>query len=335
MNDILGIHFAGYDRVIALPLFIILIVLAIRNYRRIKNTFLNLSHKKLQQLIFPHFSLLRHLIKAICTVVSLFLLFIALIQPQWGKKEQIIIQEGRDLLILLDISRSMLAQDVKPNRLELAKLKVRNLLEKLSFERVGLILFSGSAFVQCPLTSDHAAFLMFLDNVDTESISSGTTSIGSALNKAIDVFGNSQDRKNKLILLITDGEDFSLNLNEAKQRALREEVTLFALGIGSTQGAPIPIIDYSTGKQSGFEVDEKGNVQLSKLNEKVLKEICTMLKGTYFKAIYQDTEINSLVNLIKKFEKEQFADKKLSLYEDQYPWFLGIATALLALEWIL
>lgn len=334
MNDLFGIHLGGYDRFMALPLFVVLIILAIRNYRRIRYTFHLLAHKKLRSIIFAHFSLTRQFIKTCCLSMALILLFIALLQPQWGKKEQVIVQEGRDLLVLLDVSRSMLAQDVKPNRLELAKLKIRSLLEKLSVERVGLILFSGSAFVQCPLTGDHAAFLMFLENVDTESISSGTTSIGSALNKAIDVFNNAPDRKNKLILLITDGEDFSLNLNEAKQRALQEQATLFALGVGTTHGAPIPILD-AAGKQIGFESDEKGSIQLSVLNEKMLKEICQTLHGTYFRAVYQDSDLDALVTLIRKFEKEQFADKKLSLYEDQYPWFLGIATALLALEWIL
>jgi hypothetical protein len=211
---------------------------------------------------------------------------------------------------------------------------IRSLLDKLTVERLGLILFSGSAFVQCPLTADRAAFLMFLENVDAEAISSGTTSIGSALNRAVDVFANAPERKNKLILLITDGEDFSLNINEAKQRAIQDQVTLFALGVGTKQGAPIPIVD-PMGKQVGHEMDGQGNVQLSTLNETMLKDICKTLQGNYFKAEYQDDDLDSLVGLIKKFEKEQFTDKKLSLYEDHYPWFLGIATALLALEWIL
>ncbi len=334
MSDLFGIHFGGSGRLILFPLFLILIGLAIRNYRRISRTFTQLAHRKLRSIIFPHFSRTKQLLKTCCLSISLLLLFIALMQPQWGKKEQVVIQEGRDLLILLDVSRSMLAQDMRPNRLEFAKLKIRSLLDKLTVERLGLILFSGSAFVQCPLTGDRAAFLMFLENVDAEAISSGTTSIGSALNRAVDVFAHAPERKNKLILLITDGEDFSLNMNEAKQRAVQDQITLFALGVGTPQGAPIPILD-SMGKQVGHETDAQGNIQLSALNETMLKNICQTLKGTYFKAHYQDDDLDSLVTLIKKFEKEQFTDKKLSLYEDHYPWFLGIAAALLALEWIL
>ncbi|MBS1988638.1 VWA domain-containing protein [Candidatus Dependentiae bacterium] len=334
MSDLFGIHFSGSGRLIFLPLFLLLIGLTIRNYRRISKTFTQLTHRTLHSIIFPHFSRTKQLLKACCLSLSLIFLFIALMQPQWGKKEQIIVQEGRDLMVLLDVSRSMLAQDMRPNRLEFSKLKIRSLLDKLTVERLGLILFSGSAFVQCPLTADRAAFLMFLENVDAEAISSGTTSIGSALNRAVDVFANAPERKNKLILLITDGEDFSLNINEAKQRAIQDQVTLFALGVGTKQGAPIPIVD-SMGKQVGHEMDGQGNVQLSALNETMLKDICKTLQGNYFKAEYQDDDLDSLVGLIKKFEKEQFTDKKLSLYEDHYPWFLGIATALLALEWIL
>lgn len=334
MSDFFGIHFSGSGRLIFLPLFLLLIGLAIRNYRRISKTFTLLAHSRLRSIIFPHFSRTKQLLKTCCLSLSLILLFIALMQPQWGKKEQIIVQEGRDLIVLLDVSRSMLAQDIRPNRLEFAKLKIRSLLDKLTVERLGLILFSGSAFVQCPLTGDRAAFLMFLENVDAEAISSGTTSIGSALNRAVDVFENAPERKNKLILLITDGEDFSLNINEAKQRALKDQVILFALGVGTKQGAPIPIID-PMGKQVGHEMDAQGNIHLSALNETMLKDICKTLQGTYFKAEYQDDDLDSLVALIKKFEKEQFTDKKLSLYEDHYPWFLGIAAALLALEWIL
>jgi Ca-activated chloride channel family protein len=334
MSDLFGIHFSGSGRLIFLPLFLLLIGLTIRNYRRISKTFTQLTHRTLHSIIFPHFSRTKQLLKACCLSLSLIFLFIALMQPQWGKKEQIIVQEGRDLMVLLDVSRSMLAQDMRPNRLEFSKLKIRSLLDKLTVERLGLILFSGSAFVQCPLTADRAAFLMFLENVDAEAISSGTTSIGSALNRAVDVFANAPERKNKLILLITDGEDFSLNINEAKQRAIQDQVTLFALGVGTKQGAPIPIVD-PMGKQVGHEMDGQGNVQLSTLNETMLKDICKTLQGNYFKAEYQDDDLDSLVGLIKKFEKEQFTDKKLSLYEDHYPWFLGIATALLALEWIL
>ena len=267
-------------------------------------------------------------------VLALFFLFIAMLRPQWNKKEQTVAQEGRDLLVVLDISRSMLAQDLKPNRIEFVKLKIRALLQKLKFERVGLLLFSGTAFVQCPLTIDYKTFLMFLDQVDVETIASGTTAIDGALKKAIGVFDKIPERKNKLVLLVTDGEDFSVNLDPVKKTAKEKNITVLTLGIGTEQGAPIPIVD-ARGRQKGYESDKKGNVVFSKLNETLLQKISDDLHGCYVRSSYDDSDLEDLVDFIGTFEKEQLADKKFSLYEDKYPIFLSIAWIFLALEWIL
>jgi len=207
MVDLFDIHFAGAHRIIFLPLFMFLIYLVMRQYLNLKKQVGLLVHSNNQQNILKNFSLRQQFFKTLLMICSITLIFLSLLQPQWGKKEISTRQEGRDLLIALDISRSMLAKDLKPNRLEFTKLKIRNLLQRLDFERVGMILFSGSAFLQCPLTVDHAAFLMFLDQVDVESIASGTTSMSNALLKAIEVFSTS-DRKNKLVVVATDGEDF-------------------------------------------------------------------------------------------------------------------------------
>ncbi|MCF7799415.1 VWA domain-containing protein [Candidatus Babeliales bacterium] len=330
----LGIYWAGLNNFIFLPVFLIIIFFVIRNYLRAKKNLPVLCDKTNLRIIFSNFSLLKKLLKSIFLIGALILIFIALLRPSWDKKETKIAQEGRDLLIALDISRSMMAQDLKPNRLAFTKLKIRNLLEKLDFERVGLILFSGSAFLLCPLTVDHAAFLMFLDQVSVESIASGTTSIDSALNKAIEVFGFDKNRKNKFLVLATDGEDFSLNLESVKNKAKQENIKLFALGVGTVQGAPIPKFDLS-GKQIGNEVDENNNIILSKLNENVLQNISEYLNGKYFKISFSDSDLDQLIGEIRKYEKEKFLDKNISFYQDKYPWLLGAAWILLALEWIL
>lgn len=334
MNDLLGIHWAGLDRLMYLPLLIVFIIFIFRNYFRIRAAANLLVHPVTGSAVFKNFSLIKQGIKVFLLSLGACLIFLALLQPQWGTKEQQVVQEGRDLLILLDISRSMLAQDLKPSRLDFAKLKIRELIKQLPFERVGLILFSGSAFLQCPLTGDQAAFLMFLNHVDTETISSGTTAVDTAFLKAIEVFETSPGRKNKLVLLITDGEDFSLHLNVVKRKAAEYNLKLFAWGVGTSQGAPIPRLDIA-GKQIGHEVDASGNIVLSSLNEKLLKEMCSQLNGHYLKASYDDTDLNQLARIIQSFEKESFADKKISMYQDQYPWLLGAAWVALALEWIL
>ncbi|MBD3273195.1 VWA domain-containing protein [Candidatus Dependentiae bacterium] len=334
MIKFLGIYFAGINKLFLLPVFLFIIFFIIKNYLNNKKLIKKIVHKNNKKYIYKFFSDKKYLLKTILQIVALIFIFISLLQPQWNKKEINVQQEGRDLLIALDISRSMLAQDLKPNRLEFTKLKIRNLLKKLDFERVGLILFSGSAFLQCPLTSDHNAFLMFLDQVDPETISSGTTAIDNAILKSIEVFSQSRGRKNKLLLLATDGEDFSLNLDHVRNKAEKENIKVFALGIGTKQGAPIPKID-SQGNQIGHELDENGNIAISKLNSDSLYKITKTLSGKFFRFTYDNSDLDSIKRVIQAFEKEKFQDKKMSLYQDQYPWFLAISFLCLALEWIL
>jgi Ca-activated chloride channel family protein len=328
------IYWASLDNILYLPAFIIPIIGIFLYYYRAKKSYKYLCHPATQKIIFKNFSLKKLFFKGVLLSLALLFLLCALLQPQWGKKDEILIQEGRDVIFLLDISRSMLAQDLKPNRLDFAKLKIKNLLSLLSFERIGLIIFSGSAFVQCPLTSDHNAFLMYLDDIDAQSLSSGTTALDTALAKALEVFSVTPERKNKLVVTFTDGEDFSVNLEGVKQLASSQKIHFFTLGVGSPEGAPIPLFD-SYGKSAGFEKESNGTIALSKLNETLLKNTSSFLDGTYVRATYDNSDINKISSLIKAFEKEKFSDKTISNYEDQYPWFLGIAWVLLALEWLL
>jgi Ca-activated chloride channel family protein len=333
MITTLGIHWAGFDRIIFLPIFLVLIFFIIRNYRRITHAATLLVHTTHRVTIFPHFSPRRQWLKAFLLSSGIMFIFLALLQPQWGKKEHTIAQEGRDVLILLDISRSMKAADIKPNRLDFAKLKIKALLDKIVCDRVGLIVFSGSAFVQCPLTADHAAFSMFLDHVDTEIVSSGTTALDTALLKALEVFSSSQGRKNKLAVLLTDGEDFSCNINAATNQALQENLHVFAIGIGTTDGAPIPVFN-EEGIQTGHQTNEKGEIVLSCLGEQTLSTLCSHVHGIYVPMTYNDNDIDTIASRVAQYEKEKFEDKKISMFEDQYPWLLGIAWICLLLEWI-
>src|SRR5579872_3626291 len=182
----------------------------------------------------------KQFIKSCLITVGFLFLCIALLRPQWSKSEETVAQSGRDVYIALDISRSMLASDSKPNRLICAKEKIKRLLKKLSCERVGLILFSGSAFVQCPLTADYAAFYLYLDAVDAELISSGTTALDQAIRQALSSFEATPGRKNKLLVLFTDGEDFSHNLHDIKQEAAQAGLSIFTIGVGTPEGAPVP-----------------------------------------------------------------------------------------------
>lgn len=279
-------------------------------------------------------SLLKLFVRSALYFLAFLFLCLALMRPQWNKKEQIVMQEGRDLFIALDISGSMLATDMSPNRLEFAKKKIKALVNSLSSERVGLILFSGSTFVQCPLTSDYGAFFMFLDQVDTQTISSGTTAIDKAIAQALEAFASSSNKKNKLLVLVTDGEDFSTNLSQLKQQAHDQGMIIFTVGIGTATGAPIPLYDQQ-GKQQGHQKDKNGAVVISRLNEALLQTVAADVGGMYLHATPNAADIGQLVKKLERIEKEKNEEKKWSAYEDQYPLFLLVTFIALCLEWIL
>ena len=261
-----GVQWASIQNLMYLPVLVCVIGILIYAGIRRRRIIAMLAASRWSNVMIHAASPGRSLFKIVLMIIGCCGLFLALLQPQWDKKEEMVEQRGRDLFIGLDISRSMLAQDIVPNRLAFAKEKIKKLVKKLSCERVGLILFSGSTFVQCPLTSDYGAFYLFLNQIDAESISSGTTAIDAAIAQAIEAFNRGADRKHKLLILFTDGEDFSSNLTKIKQDAIGAGMHIFTLGVGTTDGAPIPLFD-ARGNQQGHQLDKKGKVVITRLNE--------------------------------------------------------------------
>jgi Ca-activated chloride channel family protein len=276
----------------------------------------------------------KHIVKLILLSIGSLFLFIALLRPQWNKSEEVIKQQGRDMYIALDISRSMLAADCKPNRLAYAKAKIKRLVRRLSCERVGLILFSGTAFIQCPLTSDYSAFYLYLDAVDAELISSGTTALDKAIVQALQSFSTMPDRKSKLLVLFTDGEDFSHNLSGVKKEAAQNNLSIFTIGIGTPEGAPVPVFD-AHGSIVGHQKDEKGAVVISRLNEGILSALSCDAGGQYMRATRNDDDIVSFVRAVQAREKETIGERKMSRFEDQYHYFLFVSFICFVLEWLL
>ncbi|MBT3455560.1 VWA domain-containing protein [bacterium] len=282
------------------------------------------------KLLLKHFSKLRIYFKMIFLFAGFLFLSVAFLRPQWDKKQDRVEQEGRDLFIALDISRSMLAEDEKPSRLEAAKKKIKKLVKNLSCERVGLILFSGAAFIQCPLTNDYGAFFLFLDDVDVETISTGTTAIDQAIKKALESFEKIGNRKNKLLALFTDGEDFSTNLKGIKELAFSKGATIFTFGVGTEGGAPIPLV-----KENGHQKDEFGKVVISKLNVGLLKSLSHDSGGIFVRSTQDDSDIILLMDRVQKIEKERLEDKNVIRPEEQYCYFAFASFLCFLLEWLI
>lgn len=329
-----GIEWGALHHWYLLPIFGIAILMIIYRLYRQYDVRKKLAGTVQAKKFLRHCSLPKMIIKTMLLIISLICLFIAFLRPMWNKKEEIIEQEGRDLFIALDISRSMLAADCQPSRLACAKEKIKQLLQMLSCERVGLILFSGSSIVQCPLTTDYGAFLMFLDQIDAETVSSGTTALDQAITKAMESFGAMPDKKNKLLVIFTDGEDFSSNLSSIKSKAIAAGMHIFTIGVGTTQGAPIPLFD-AYGKQTGHQKDSKGNVVISRLNEGILKGVAHDSGSVYVRMSSDASDLKELVKAITGFEKEKLEDKKLAILEEQYHYFLLVSFVCLLLEWML
>jgi len=315
----------------AIPLILILLMIGMIRYQK---TVALLAGTRLYLFTYlPSYTI--RLIKMILLLTGFTCLIIALLRPQWHKRTETVAQQVRDVLVALDISRSMLARDTGAGtRLEQAKEKIKALIAHMPCERVGLILFSGTAFVHCPLTTDHEAFKLFLDAVDVEGVSGGTTALDQALKKAIITFDETQGRKSKLLIFFTDGEDFSTDLSNFSQQAREKNLSVFACGVGSTQGGPIPLFD-AAGGMSGHQRDQKGEVVISKLNEPMLKNLTRELGGFYCALTIDDRDIKQLGAAINKFEKEQLAEKNRELYEDVYHYFLVGSFVCFALEWLL
>lgn len=273
-------------------------------------------------------------LKASLYFLGVLFFIIALLKPMWNKQEESVMQEGRDLFIALDISRSMLAQDCVPDRLSCAKQKIKQLVQSLESQRVALILFSGSAFIQCPLTSDYGAFFMFLDQVDVETISSGTTALDQALKVTLDAVRTVPHKKHKLLALFTDGEDFSTRLHKLREDIQKENLKVFTFGVGCVQGAPIPLYDQQ-GSIIGHQKDAQGKIVISRLNENLLSSLAEDAGGIYVPMTAGDQDIVTVVKTLNSFEKEAIEEKKVSHYQDQYHYPLFVSLCCFILEWIL
>lgn len=283
--------------------------------------------------IAPTFSLGRKIWKMALVGSALLLSILALARPQWGFEWQEIKRSGLDILVAMDVSRSMLAKDVKPNRLERSKFAVKDLVKKLSGDRVGLIAFAGTAFLQCPLTIDYNGFLLSLDDLNTETIPRPGTSISGAIKEAINVF-QGPEKKFKVLIIITDGEDLEGDAMSAASEAAQDGIRIYCLGVGTTGGELIPTVD-ERGERV-YLADRSGQAVKTRLNEDLLKRIAVATGGSYVHATQSDFGLILLYDkIISKLEKRDIEAKMKKHYQERYQIFLSIAVVLLLIESLL
>jgi Ca-activated chloride channel family protein len=281
----------------------------------------------------PYISFIRQASKATLLVLALGFVTIALARLQFGTHLEVLKREGIDLIIALDVSNSMLAQDMKPNRLTKAKQEINAVIDRLKGDRIGIVAFAGAAFTQCPLTLDYSAARFLLNSIDNSSVSVQGTHIAAAIDRASAGF-EKLEKKHKVLLLMTDGEDHQGNALQAAEEARKEGIKIYTVGIGNPQGEPIPVLDRK-GNQVGFKKDENGEVIVSRLDESTLQKISLTTGGKYYRATAGEMELEKIFDEITKMEKKELEGTLVTRFDDRFQWPLLLAILLIVIEFVL
>ncbi len=301
-------------------------------------TFIYYTRKKRRQLeefgdpdllreLMPNASRVRPAVKFSLLMVALTLLIFAAAQPQYGTKEQTIKRQGIEVMFALDISNSMLAEDVAPNRLERAKQMLSKLIDKMEDDKIGVIVFAGESFVQLPITADYVSAKMFLQSIQPDLIKTQGTAIGSAINTCVRSFGDKQSEASRVIILITDGENHEDDAKAAAQAAKQQGIEIVVVGIGKPEGSPIPVPG-----TNNFMKDRQGNVVVSKLNEEMCNEIASAAGGLYVRCDNTNTAMRAVQKEIDTLAKSDIETKVFTDYNEQYQSFVLIALLILVID---
>ena len=298
-----------------------------------KRQFGRFANVKLRGYLVPMFSSARANTKFVIFNLIIALLIIGAANLQSGSKMEKVKREGIDLFLCVDISNSMHAEDIAPNRLERSKEAINKLISKLGGDRIGIIVFAGNAYVQLPITTDYSAAKMFLSTVDTDLIPTQGTEVGRAIELAIKSFG--EDEHNKAIVIISDGEDHENgDAVKAAQEAAKRGIKIYTIGMGLDEGAPIPLYN-KYGKKTGYKKDKDGNIIITKLDDNILRQIAEIGDGLYVRASNSNVGLDKIYEDINKTEKSEIESNVFTDYEDQFQWFVGAAILLLIIEILL
>ena len=279
--------------------------------------------------LMPRQSSVKPLFKFIILLTAFIFLVVGVTDPQVGSKLEKVKREGIDLYLVLDVSNSMLAEDIKPNRLERAKMAISNLIDRLQGDRIGIVVFAGHAYKQLPLTTDYSAAKLFLSAVDTKIVPTQGTAIGEAINMATESFDDTQH--NKAIVVITDGENHEDDAVGAAKSAVEKGIKVFTIGMGLPDGSPIPLYDRN-GNKLGFKKDRQGKTVVTKLNEDMLRQIAAAGDGSYVRASNATSGLSKILDDINKIQKKEIETRQFTDYEDRFQLFLAMALILMLVE---
>ncbi len=312
---------------LVIPAFIFLFIISRISRARSLRLF---GDRALIAQLMPSVSGNRPVIKFLLWMIALALLITALAQPQFGSKLVTSKRKGVELIIALDVSNSMMAEDIKPNRLERAKRAIAKLTERLRNDKIGLIVFAGQAYVQLPITTDYVSAKLFLDAINTSIVPIQGTAIGAAIQMATKSF-TPNFTGSKAVIVITDGENHEDDAVGAAKEALEKKIIVHTIGMGLPQGAPIPV--GGSGSRD-FMKDKQNNVIVTKLDENMLTQIATAGGGSYIRANNAEVGLNNLFNEIEKMEKSELNTRDYAEYNDQFPLFILLAAIFILLDFV-
>jgi Ca-activated chloride channel homolog len=276
-----------------------------------------------------HSQIKEQLKKWLMVLVFIFIT-LALAQPQWGNVKKEIKRKGIELMFVVDTSLSMLAEDVKPSRIEKAKFIMKSFLKRLEGDRIGIVTFAGSGFVQSPLTLDYDAFLLFANSIEVGYIPDAGTSLTEAINTSVLSFPDSK-KKHQAIILLTDGEHHEGDVETVIKAAKESKIRIYTIGLGTKDGAPIPLRS-DDGTKSGYKKDRAGEIVITKLNELLLSRIAEETSGLYMQSTPDEREVGWIYDDLKSLDQKEFKQRMISEHEDHFQLFLGFSILLLVLE---
>ncbi|MGB5190575.1 VWA domain-containing protein [Robiginitalea sp.] len=310
-----------------IPVLLVLFLLHQLWKRRVQRKF---ADPKLLKDLAPDRSMFKPQVKLVLLLMALTFLTMGLVNPKMGTKLETVKREGVDVVFAVDVSKSMLAEDIAPNRLEKAKRLVSEIINELASDRVGIIAYAGQAYPQLPITTDYGAAKMFLQSLSTDMLSSQGTAIDEAIELAATYFDD-EEQTNRVLFVISDGEDHSEGaLIDAVELATDQGIRIYTIGVGGTKGAPIPI--KRNGVVESLKKDSEGEVVITRLNEEILIEIAAEGNGAYIDGENTAAAVEAIQEILSQMDKKEFEAKQFAEFKDQFQWFLGGALILLLLD---